>query len=359
MSLDSMPDPIHSKATLPVALIPAYNPENSLVPLVAELVRGGAFAAVVVVDDGSAATCLPFFDAVATMDGVLVLRHAINLGKGMALRTAMNHIACNFPHAAGIVTLDADGQHLPHDVCAVAEALRSHPGELIMGCRKFDGEVPLRSRLGNSFTRRVMWLLVGIRLSDTQTGLRGIPMSLVPVLLRLRTTGYDFELDMLVACKQRGVVVREVPIETVYLNENASSHFHPLRDSMKIYIVFLRFNLSALLAVLIDYTVFSICFLGGMGVGWALVLARVFSGGINFLTNKQFVFKSNANLTRSFGQYVAIVVAFGTVVYFGVNLMNEILMVPVLVGKIFMELLLYIASFTIQREVIFKARSRT
>lgn len=345
-----------NESALPVALVPAYNPEEPLVQLVTNLVASGAFVAVVVIDDGSVAASQPYFDTVATMETVTVLRHAVNLGKGMALRTGMNHIACVFPHAPGVVTLDADGQHLLKDVCAVAAELVDNPESLIMGCRKFDGNVPLRSRVGNSFTRRIMWLLVGIRLSDTQTGLRGIPMGIVPALLRLRTMGYDFELDMLVLCKQRGIAVREIPIETVYLNENASSHFHPLRDSMKIYIVFLRFNLSALLAMFIDYTVFSICLLGGYGVAGSLVLARLFSASINFLTNKNFVFKSNEHLFRPLVQYTATVILFGVLVYFGVNFMNSYLSVPLLVGKIFMELILYIVGFTIQREIIFKGR---
>lgn len=340
------------ESILPVALIPAYKPDRHLEPLVAELLQTGRFSAVVVVDDGSDEELRPLFLGVERL-GAVVLRHAVNLGKGMALRTGLNYVACTFPKTLGVVTLDADGQHLVKDVDAVTTALTQEPDALIMGCRAFQGEVPLRSRLGNSLTRQVMRLLVGIDISDTQTGLRGIPSALFPVLLRLKTSGYDFELDMLVTCTRLNVTVREVQIQTVYLNDNTGSHFHPLRDSAKIYLVFLRFNLSALLAVLIDYSAFTLCFLAGMGVAWSLVVGRMVSGSVNFFTNKHFVFKSDVNIHKAFLQYAGTVVVLGVLVYYGIDILHSYLGMPQLAAKIIMELGLYAVSFTIQRELIF------
>ena len=80
----------------------------------------------------------------------------------------------------------------------------------------------------------------GLSLRDTQTGLRGVPRALFEGLLNLRTHGYDFELDMLLLVKRSNIEIIEIPIETVYLEDNNSSHFNPLLDSLKIYMVFYK-----------------------------------------------------------------------------------------------------------------------
>lgn len=160
----------------PVALIPAYKPEPAVLDIARALLASEEISDVVVVNDGSGAEYDTLFQELADM-GATVLRHYTNLGKGMALRTGLNHIACAFPHSVGVVTLDADGQHLAKDVLAVAARLLKIPRALIMGCRRFGVNTPLRSRVGNNTTRRVMRLLAGLNVSDTQTGLRGIPFS--------------------------------------------------------------------------------------------------------------------------------------------------------------------------------------
>src|SRR5690242_153291 len=100
------------------ALIPAYRPGESLVQL-AEALRQRGFAPVVVVDDGSGLGYAAIFARLATIDGVRILRHAVNLGKGAALKSGMNFILVNYPEAPGAITVDADGQHDPADVAEV------------------------------------------------------------------------------------------------------------------------------------------------------------------------------------------------------------------------------------------------
>ena len=184
---------------------------------------------VVIVDDGSGPAYRDVFTRVAELPGVRVLRHAVNLGKGAALKTAMNHVLCALSAAIGIVTADADGQHHSEDVLRVAEALASNPEALLLGCRGFDRDVPLRSRFGNVLTRGVMHALLGRNLTDTQTGLRGIPAAFLPTLLRLETGGYEFELEMLIAAHQFSLPLVEVPIRTIYEPGNRPSHFNPHR----------------------------------------------------------------------------------------------------------------------------------
>src|SRR5262249_19136462 len=182
-----------------VVIIPAYRPGPALTELVQHL--AGDYCAIVIVDDGSGPDYRPLFDQVAALSGVRVLRHAVNLGKGAALKTGFNCLLCDFPEATGAVTADADGQHCHGDIRRVAERLSAGRDALVLGVRQFDSkDVPMRSRAGNKLTIATVRLLIGQKLADTQTGLRGIPTAFLPELLRVPSTGYEFELDMLIAC---------------------------------------------------------------------------------------------------------------------------------------------------------------
>lgn len=221
------------------ALVPAFDPTIRLLRLVRELCAS-EFRAIIVVNDGSAPACDAIFAQVASLERTTVLTHGVNRGKGAALKTGLGHIHRTFGDHLGVVTLDADGQHLVADALRVAGALRAHPESLVLGSRGFERDVPLRSRFGNDLTRLLFRLLVGPRLADTQTGLRGIPRSFIPALLRLGGDGYEFELEMLIAAVGSGRRIVEQPIATVYLDRNSASHFAPIRDSLRIYRVLLR-----------------------------------------------------------------------------------------------------------------------
>ena len=145
-----------------------------------------------------------------------------------------------------MVTVDADGQHQPKDAARVADALRTSPSDLILGARSFRYDVPIRSKFGNSLTCVLFRILVGQRITDTQTGMRGIPRDFIPQLLRTKARGYEFEIDMLLICRQSTLSIQEVRIVTVYIDTNRASHFHPVLDSLRIYFVLFRFTLAAL-----------------------------------------------------------------------------------------------------------------
>lgn len=336
----------------PVALIPAYKPEPAVLDVTRVLLESDALDGVVVVNDGSG----PEYDALfrqLTELGATVLHHYTNLGKGMALRTGLNHIACSFPHSVGVVTLDADGQHLAQDVLAVAARLAATPRALVMGCRCFGADTPFRSRLGNNTTRRVMRLLAGLKISDTQTGLRGIPLSFVPRLLRLRTTGYDFELDMLIQAQKDHIPLVELPISTIYIDNNRSSHFHPLLDSMKIYLVFLRYNLSSLLTAGVDYAVFMVCAMFGLTLASSMALGRVCSWAVNYGVNRKFVFKSDKGYWQSLVPYLLFEVCMALLSYIAIDSLYRSLSFNVYGAKVLVETSLYLLTFTVQREIVF------
>jgi glycosyltransferase involved in cell wall biosynthesis len=215
-------------------VVPAFEPDAELLPLV-KAVADARPLAVVVVDDGSAAASAVHFKGLEGLEGVSVLRHEVNRGKGEAIKTGLRHVLERIPDAIGAVTMDADGQHTPEDVLKVGALLLRKQEALILGERDFRGDVPLRSRVGNALTKAIFNLATGMNLSDTQTGLRGIPRGLFGAILGIRSSRYEFETDMLFLCRERGVPVVGVGIKTVYVGRNRSSHFRPLRDSARVY----------------------------------------------------------------------------------------------------------------------------
>ncbi len=209
-------------------LVPAYQPDGRLVGLV-DVLRG-MFRHVVVVDDGSTG-CEALFDAVRErVDAVLV--HPRNLGKGAALKTGFAWVLENLP-GAGVVTADADGQHAPEDILRVADAMAGRTGGIVIGVRSFTGRVPLRSRFGNWWARTFFRLLTGLSIGDTQSGLRGIPADMLGRMLALRGDRYEFETRMLADARRHREPPLQVPVVTIYIEGNRSSHYRPFRDTMR------------------------------------------------------------------------------------------------------------------------------
>jgi putative flippase GtrA len=337
-------------------LIPAYQPGEALPSLVKALSET-ALGAIVVIDDGSGAEFRARFQDASRYPRVLILRHAINLGKGAALKTALNYILCELPGISAIVTADADGQHHPDDVCRVAEAVVEHGDELVLGARRFRGGVPLRSRLGNDATRLLFGLLVGQRLNDTQTGLRGIPIGFAPHLLRIASNGYEFELDMLMLCKHQGVRMREVDIRTIYLEGNASSHFNPILDSMRIYFVLLRFGVLSLMTALVDNIVFFIVYRASHTILGAQVAARLVALVFNYAGSRKAVFFSRDRHGWILPKYLLVVFGNGLVSYGLIRVLSESFGLSVLSAKLLAESTLFIANFTLLRDFVFTTAS--
>jgi putative flippase GtrA len=335
-----------------VVLIPAYEPGVDFPSFVSGLIARGV-RHVVVVDDGSGPAFRARFDQVAAFPEVLVCRHAINLGKGAALKTGINAILCEYPDTRVVVTADADLQHHPDDVIAVGQFGVEHPGALVLGVRSFSADVPFRSRLGNLVTRSALRAVVGQKVTDTQTGLRAIPYRLLPGMLKIGPQGYDFELDALMQCRHKRVPILEVPIRTIYINGNASSHFNMLLDSMRIYFVLLRFATVSLCTALLDNILFSVIFVATSSLVASLVCARIAAMLFNFVTVKRMVFKSHGRPVVQLVKYATLVAVSGALSYGLIHLFVTYLSLGVLRAKLCAEAILFLANFLIQRDVIF------
>jgi glycosyltransferase involved in cell wall biosynthesis len=332
-------------------LIPAWEPESPLLDLVAALGSSG-LGVVLILDDGSSPVTQSVFDALRAFN-VRLLRHAVNLGKGRALKTGFNCILSEYPEITGVVTADADGQHTVEDILHVAAALVSSGNKPVLGSRTFGRNVPLRSRLGNVLTRYIFALVTGSKLRDTQTGLRGLPISVLPELMALDGERYEYEMTVLAHLCREGNRPTEVPIATVYIENNRSSHFNPIRDSMRIYFVLARFFASSLVAAGIDYLGFSVAYAVTHNVLTAVAIGRL-SSLVNFALNKRFVFRSASPLSATLWRYYALVFAVGCVSYGLIGVLHGYLGWNVYAAKVPVDLTLSLVSFSVQRTFVFR-----
>ena len=334
-------------------VIPAYKPSAGLIDLVRTLSESD-LPAIVIVDDGSGPEYRETFAQASAYPRVELLRHAVNLGKGAALKTAFNHVLCAYPELAGVVTADADGQHHPGDIERVASKLMDRPDALVLGSRQFEGDVPLRSRIGNIATRGVMHALLGQKLTDTQTGLRGIPANLLPRLLKIESRGYEFELEMLIAAHHLQIPVVEEPIKTIYEPGNKSSHFNPIIDSMKVYFVLLRFGSVSMMTAVLDNLIFYLAYRRTGHVLGAQILARVFAVTFNYTMVRSSVFYSRQRHKAVLPKYLGLVVVSGTASYGGIRWLTASFAIGAVAAKLLVETFLFFVNFAVQRVFIFK-----
>ncbi len=333
-------------------VIPAYEPGENLVSLVNRLHESGQF--VIVVDDGSSGASKRVFDELPRSQNVIVLKHATNLGKGRALKTAFNHFLLRCPdEMRGVVTADADGQHSIPDILKIASNLEQAEERLIVGSRSFTGEVPFRSFLGNFLTRYLFRAIVGTNISDTQSGLRGIPREFLKKILPLDGERYEYELNMLLAAESHGLKVVENAIQTIYIDGNKSSHFNPLIDSMRIYFLLFRFALSSAASFLIDLGLFIAASKATGNLFASFAFSRFISGNINFILNRGPVFRSKKRTLPALMEYYALLATVGALscaLFLG---LHSRLGLGVLFSKVLADLILFIFSFLMQRHIVF------
>lgn len=343
-------------------IIPAYKPNNTLIDLVSEL--SSHFRHIIVIDDGNDNNSKAVFDSISAFgnqseSGTLaVLHHEVNKGKGRALKTGFEYILSinnsSENRITGAITVDADGQHKIADILSIASMVSKNDDKLVLGCRQFDDKkIPLRSRFGNRMTKIVFKWCCGINISDTQTGLRGIPVKLLPLLCATDGERYEYETSMLIVARDEGIDIIETPIETVYEPGNPTSHFHPLKDSAIIYSVLLKYSISSLLAWIVDFTVFLICNKNGLSIFLSNYLGRGASCVVNFNVNKRVVFKNKEHSLVQFLKYISLVVISGTISAGLISLIQT--KVPFSIGgiKIIVEVILYFANYYIQNNFIF------
>ena len=350
-------------------VIPALDPDEKMVTLVGELHEMG-FTHIILVDDGGEIKKRVFFRTCKEEYGCKIIRHVVNFGKGIAIKSALNHILENEPELAGAVTADCDGQHTAEDIDTCAKLCATHPDSLILGCRGFDDrEIPLRSRFGNKCTKLILKLLTGLKVSDTQTGLRGMPMSLIcEHFVKTKGERYEYEMNMLLEARDYHIPIEEFTIQTIYIEKNENSHFNPFRDSIRIYKVFIKFMLSSFSSFLLDIVMFWLWgyllrpIIPENTMIWGIsalilartVLARIISSIYNYMMNKTQVFKNRSKSPMVVVRYYFLAVVQLTVSALLVN--YALLFIPYsTIRKVIIDTMLFALSFIIQREWVFRS----
>ena len=354
-------------------IIPAYEPDNRLIELLVKLddINVGP---VFIVNDGSGIEYDDIFERasriIRRLNGI-VLKHDINKGKGRALKTAFQYILDNYPDVVAVVTADSDGQHTPGCIKKIIERVMCESESFVLGVRDFDLEgIPWKSRFGNKLTEKVFrYVTGGVHITDTQTGLRGIPRTFMKELMKVKGERFEFEMRMLLESADKYKII-QVVIDTVYdSEENHQTHFRPIKDSIKIYRIlgerFIKYIFSSFSSSIIDLALFYILSSAFenvyplIHVTIATVLARVISATYNYLINYKIVFESQAGHFRSAAKYISLAffqmwisAALITLVVFVFPHREEVLF------KMLIDMFLFFVSYFIQKRVVFSRKDR-
>lgn len=200
-----------------LALIPAHNEAPRIAPVITQTLK---HLPVLVIDDGSSDGT----QAAAAAAGAQVLRQEPNQGKGQALKAGFRRaleLGCS-----AIVMLDADGQHDPAELPAFLQSWQARGADLIIGARDYR-QMPFPRNLSNTIGRVMFSWALGQPVRDNQSGYRLVSRRLMEASLESRLGGFEFEVDMIVICVQRGWSLDWVEIRTIYGDEK--SHITPIK----------------------------------------------------------------------------------------------------------------------------------
>ncbi len=328
-----------------IVLIPSLEPDNKLIKLVDELINNQL--EVVVINDGSSTRYNPIFNQIK--EKAMVLEYETNKGKGYALKYGLKYIKEHYQDYI-VVTMDSDGQHTVKDAIKLEKYIEKHPKELVLGKRLRSKDIPLRSRIGNGITKFIYNLVTGLNIYDTQTGLRAFSNYLTDYLLEVEGDRFEYEMNVLLYSRREQIKITEIEIETIYIDNNSSSHFHKIKDSYKIYKEIIKFSLSSIISFIIDYILYLVFVLTIKNITISNVAARFLSGTFNYIINKNIVFKSKQKNT--IGKYILLAL---TILILNTILLNSLVYLGInsLLAKLIVEAVLFILSWTIQKKNIF------
>lgn len=350
-----------------IILIPSLDPDEMLGKYVEGLKQAG-FSKIIIINDGSREETLGCFPKEDTC--VTILKHAVNQGKGRALKTGFHHVLNNYlsDEILGVVTADADGQHSVEDTVSVALEL-AKKGSFVLGTRDFNEEkVPFKSRNGNKITTNVFHLFFGKRIQDTQTGLRGIPYHYLGKCLSLTGERFEYEINMLIDAVRSDLNISEVYIQTIYFDSNRATHFSAVKDSIKIYKVilgeFIKFSVSGMLSSIIDIglfafltkIVFSSCSVRTATFG-GTIIARVISSLFNFSVNKS-IFQNHGMIRKCMARYYILCVCQLLASWILVVLVFNQIQWDTTVIKVIIDTFLFFISYQIQCRWVFKEETK-
>lgn len=340
-----------------VVLVPIYNPNSNITSSFLNKLSQ-KFTNIVIINDGCNPKYNDFFKEIEKE--FIVIKHYKNLGKGRAIKTGINYILNNYPHCKCIVTADCDGQHDIDDIERCYQISKKNKNSLILGTRNFnDPKIPFKSRYGNKITKNMFRIFIGININDTQTGLRAFDKNTAIKLLDIPGERYEYETNVLITCQNLDIKIIQSPIKTIYINNNETSHFNPIKDSISIYKLFIKYIFSALSSFAIDIVLFKIFLLYTNNIIISTLSARILSSIYNYLINANLVFKKS-NKTSIIKYFILVTIQMFVSGYLVNNLYNTYLKhINIIIIKLLVDIIIFIINFIIQREFIFKRKTKS
>lgn len=344
-----------------VILIPAYNPNQKLLKLVKDLERD--FAKIIIVNDGSKEGLEVFCD-LKKNNNCVVLEYKDNHGKGYALKYGIDyylkHLIMDY---IGIITVDADYQHLPLDIIKIAKEMEVDDSQIILGVRNFyEKKIPILNKIGNRFTSFIFRILYGKKIQDTQTGLRGIPNKYVDDCLEIDGDRFEYEIEKLIYFVNNKIPIKEVMITTIYYTKGESK-FNKLIDSLKIYKVLLkesfRFLVTSLVSSFLDIILFTISLsvltsMGDLKIIFSTFIARIIADFLNFNLTKYFVFNTKEEFKKILVKYYILSIVKMALSAILVLLLSKLISINETFIKVCVDIFIYFLSYRIQKKYIFK-----
>ena len=267
-------------------VIPSYEPNFRLLDLIDDLNSFFKALNIVVVNDGTVDKSI--FDEVEKKDNVTLLTHEVNKGKGEALKTAFRYLK-SLNEKMIIATIDSDGQHLAKDVNRCINFYKTLDGGLLLGSRMFEGDVPLKSRIGNNSSRYLIRACMNRYVYDSQTGLRVFNDDMLDFLIKVKGSRFEYEMNMIIDVIKARIPLNEMKIDTVYFDNNAKTHFRPIKDFLKIcgvILVYHRPYTIALLLYIISFIIFDLCIKNPLFTNFSLITSSLIFVYLPYLLNR-------------------------------------------------------------------------
>ena len=300
-----------------IVLLPSYQPEETLIRLSSALKELGFY--VLIVDDGSGEKYHDIF--LKCQEYAKVISYSKNMGKGYALKTGFKYIVDNLSEYKVVITADGDGQHCIQDIVFISNKAVER-NMAVIGERHFEVKTPLKSRLGNGLSRFTQALCTYRYMRDNQCGLRAFPISSLKDLLKIRGNRYEYEMSVLTFLQTKEIPYITVPVKTIYEDNNRTTHFRPLQDTLLIQGSILKCGLINIVTLLLGVVVSSLLF-------YYVFQDNVLNVEIStFLTTLfTFVFHSAVNLIiyrpKNFGKSIVRVLLFELIFMTSLVIMNS------------------------------------
>lgn len=344
-------------------LLAVHQPGLELPALASELAKDNGYA-VIVSDDGSG----PEYDGVFAVlpDNVLVTRLPAHSGRGTTIKCGLRFLLERVPDVCGVITLESCEEHTLENIGGLAEALRERTGAILLGARTFAEPLPWKSRLGMLLVRLAFSGACSLKLTDTQTDIRAFPIELVPALTAVSGERYEYAVNVLLWASRNEVPIMEVTLPDAYSDVRIPRHFHPVRDSVRIFERIFKFAFASFSGFCVDYvTVLSLKALttqalpASFSLFISVLAGRILSGTVSFTLNRKMGLRVDGKVSRAALKYFTILFALMAVNYWLLYLVHLLLHVPLWLAKILVESTMFFVNYALQNRLVFKRKRGT